>query len=145
MSERINENNNISSHTNSKPLSSFTTLSPSREGESKGESQKPEDKNGLTKNLESLNIEQFQGLSLTQSPSINTRNTHPLNPPTVYQLKDIQTDCGFGFKWYKILVQNENGPCPLLALCKLLNLQFKKSHWNRQYLTFQKHSCHSTR
>lgn len=53
-----------------------------------------------------------------------TRAPSPLPaPPAAYAVKTIQVDVGAGSFPCPILVQNENGPCPLLALCNILLLR----------------------
>ena len=43
-----------------------------------------------------------------------------------FQVKDIQTTAPHGsLKTFRILSQNQNGPCPLLALANILILQDK--------------------
>jgi hypothetical protein len=77
-----------------------------------------------------LQIEQeFQHLSIglkeTSDSKVPLINIEPIETSkvknTVYFLKDIY----FNGKMSRFLMQNENGPCPLLAACKFI---YKKSY-----------------
>ncbi len=53
-----------------------------------------------------------------QEPPTRSPSPFPVaSPIAAYTVKTIQTDVGNGSFSCPILIQNENGPCPLLALC----------------------------